>query len=398
MLLRTVYPILIDISRLFYRRLHRLLPTGIDRVSQEYVRHYAYRARAVLSLDRFSAVLSARDSAAAFDFLLDQHSPDFPTAGRLIAKACFCGWAGRQETEGAYVFNTGHAGLENRGYVSMWRRRGRPIFVINDLIPITHPEYVGAGGRARHLARIHNTITMAHGIIAISHDTLDALQRFADTAGLSLPPAVVAPLASGLPQLQPQDRPFNEPYFVMLGTIEPRKNHWMLLQLWRRLVETRGPAAPKLVVIGQRGWECENVVDLLERCEQLRGFVFELNCCSDQELITFLHHAQALLFSSFAEGYGLPLVEALSLKTPVIASNLPVFNEIAGDVPEYADPLDGKRWMDLINDYASPGSALRAAQLRRIGSFQPTSWKEHFMAVDNFLGSLESLKRFGNDH
>jgi len=162
----------------------------------------------------------------------------------------------------------------------------------------------------------------------------------------------------------------------------------MILHVWRRLVERLWAKAPRLVVIGQRGWECENVVDLLERCQELRGFVIERNACSDAELVTHLHHAQALLMPSFAEGYGLPVIEALSLGTPVIASDLPVFREIAGEVPEYVDPLDGQRWMALIGEYADPASERRKAQLSRMAGLRLTTWDDHFRIVDDFLAEL----------
>ena len=107
----------------------------------------------------------------------------------------------------------------------------------------------------------------------------------------------------------------------MLGTIEPRKNHWFMLHVWRRIVEESGGNAPKLVVIGRRGWECENVVDMLERCESLKDAVVEQSNCSDHDLQVWLQHARALLFPSFVEGYGMPLVEALTMQVPVIASD-----------------------------------------------------------------------------
>ena len=66
--------------------------------------------------------------------------------------------------------------------------------------------------------------------------------------------------------------PYCPPYFVVLGTIEPRKNHNLLFRVWRKLVEDMGDRAPRLVLIGRRGWECENAVDILERSEILRGF------------------------------------------------------------------------------------------------------------------------------
>jgi glycosyltransferase involved in cell wall biosynthesis len=159
----------------------------------------------------------------------------------------------------------------------------------------------------------------------------------------------------------------------------------MLLQLWRRLIDHRGPAAPRLVVIGQRAWECENVVDLLERCEPLRGFVVEHASCGDEELVNTLRHARALLYPSFVEGFGLPIAEALSLGVPVIASDLAVFREFAGEVPEYADPLDAIRWLELIEDYSRPDSAQRAAQITRMPAFAAPTWARHFEHVDRLV-------------
>ncbi len=200
-----------------------------------------------------------------------------------------------------------------------------------------------------------------------------------------MPPAIAAPLAAAAFSPDSDQRPLAEPYFVMLSTIEPRKNHWMILQVWRRLVERHGAAAPRLVVVGQRGWECENVLDLLERCESLRGFVLEKPVCSDSELVTYLRHAQALLFPSFVEGYGLPLVEALSLGVPAIASDLPVFREIAADIPEYLDPLDAIGWLRCIESFCQPDSPLRQNQLLKMSRFIPPAWAKHFETFEGLL-------------
>jgi glycosyltransferase involved in cell wall biosynthesis len=129
-------------------------------------------------------------------------------------------------------------------------------------------------------------------------------------------------------------------------------------------------------------------MDLLERAAHVREHVIELPRCSDVQLATYLHHAQALLFPSFAEGYGLPLVEALSAGTPVIASDLPVFKEIAGDIPDYLDPLDGLGWLSLIEAYSATGSAMRDAQKARMRQFVSPSWQQHFEQVDALLEKL----------
>ena len=260
--------------------------------------------------------------------------------------------------------------------------------MVHDLIPITHPEYCRKGERERHLARMKNALAVANGVITNSQATLNELALFAGSSGLPLPPSVVALLAPGMAGILPGARPMVAPYFVILGTIEPRKNHWLLLQMWRGLVERFGQQAPRLVVIGQRGWECDNVVDLLERDEQLKGFVIEHSLCSDTQLVTYLHHAQGLLFPSFTEGYGMPLVEALTLGVPVLASDLAVFREIAEEIPEYIDPLDDKRWSELVTEYARPDSPVRNAQLRRIADFKVPTWADHFAKVDAFLEQL----------
>lgn len=388
--------ILIDISRLCYRRLAGRLPTGIDRVSLEYIRRYAGDARAVLSRGPFSSVLSATESGRVFGMLLDPAAR--PQALRLFMTTYLSWWA-TPGVGGAVLFNTSHSGLEYAGYAASLRRRGaRAVIFVHDLIPVTHPEYFPAGEGSRHAMRMRTALTAGSGLVVNSQSTLDELGRFAGAEGLRMPPAVVAPLASSLPPVEPGPRPIAEPYFVVVGTIEPRKNHLLLLQLWRHLVEQqdsrskiqdpRSGAVPRLVVIGHRGHESEGVVDLLERCRQLEGVVIELGRCSDAELATYLRHARALLFPTFVEGYGIPVAEALALGTPVIASDLPVFREVAGDIPDYAGPLDGRRWLELITDYAQPNSARREAQLERMKAFRATTWARHFEKVDEFLASL----------
>ena len=174
----------------------------------------------------------------------------------------------------------------------------------------------------------------------------------------------------------------------MLGTIEGRKNHLIILNLWRKLAARLGGDAPHLVIIGQRGWESEQAVDMLERCTPLRSLVTELPECGDAMLCAYLEHARALLFPSFVEGYGMPLIEALDQGTPVIASDLPVFRELVGDIPDYLSPIDGLGWLAAISDYAQPDSAQRAAQIERMRGYRAPDWGAHFGIVDNWLATL----------
>src|SRR5688572_25879836 len=186
--------VLIDISRLFHRRLLGRVITGIDRVSLEYVRRYSGRARAVLGVRPFFSVLSDAESARAFRAMLAPESAGTGELAALAARAYFRWWS-RPDLSGCVLLNTSHTGLESAAYASSLRRRGaRPVFFVHDLIPITHAEYCRPGERERHSKRMRTAVTAGRGIIIPSRHTLSTLERFCDGAGLPLPPAVVAPL------------------------------------------------------------------------------------------------------------------------------------------------------------------------------------------------------------
>ncbi|MCA8318273.1 glycosyltransferase family 4 protein [Burkholderia multivorans] len=379
--------ILLDITRLVTRLYDGLLPTGVDRVGIAYIERYGANAYAVLSERGFSRVLAREESQSAFEMIISAAANRYAIR-KLVARACVSRVRPESIANGV-LLHTSHNGMEfQRYYNTMKKRHVRTVFMVHDLIPLTHAEFCRPGVDAAHRKRIHTALANADGLITNSQDTRDILVAEAARAGFPVPAHVVARLAPALTACSLRPPPIEQPYFVVLGTIEPRKNHWFLLQVWRRLVERYGASAPKLIVIGRRGWECENTIDMLERCAPLQNAVIELADCSDDQLRTWMQHARALLFPSFAEGYGMPLVEALTLGVPVIASDLRVFREIAADIPDYLDPLDGPAWLACVLAYTRPDSGDRAAQLVRMTDFQIPTWQRHFERVDHFLETL----------
>ena len=179
-----------------------------------------------------------------------------------------------------------------------------------------------------------------------------------------------------------------EPGFVALGTIEARKNHMLLLDIWAKLAARKQGTVPKLLLIGQRGWECDAVFARLATDPLHRGSVIELNDCSDEEAFGHVARARALLFPSLAEGFGLPLIESLAIGTPAIASDLPVFREIGQGVPDLIDPADADAWLKAVEDYADPGNARRRAQLQRLKAFRLFTWGDHFATIGPWLTKL----------
>lgn len=382
-------PLLLDVTRLIWRRWVGRLPTGIDRVCLAYLGRYRAEAQAVIQRRGFRRILTDAASDRLFDILLSPPRGIRRDLARILGRERLR--TGKALRGGGRLYlNVGHTALQDHGYVAWTRTAGvRPVYMIHDLIPITHPEYCRAGESERHAQRVRNMLASAVGIIGNSQATLDNLASYAAKEGITTPAMIAAPLGSDLrrPLIDHGITP-ERPTFVMLGTIEARKNHLLLLQIWARLVRAHGDDAPRLLVIGQRGWECEQVVDLLDRSEVLRGAVCEVSHCTDAELAGHLRGARALLFPSLVEGYGLPLIEALAAGAPVIASDLPVFHEIGQEIPDFIDPLDGPAWQAAIEAYADPSSVARRAQMARLAHYRAPTWDHHFASVNAWLGTL----------
>lgn len=376
---------LFDASRLIWRKWTGRLPTGIDRVCLAYLERYAGQALAVVQRKELRTILSASLSQRLFKLLLSDRNGFRRNVTALLAAAATNSSA---RGDGRVYLNIGHTGLDATG-LPRWlaEQELKPVYLIHDLIPLTHPEFCRTGEARRHRARIRNALMSAHGVISNSAATERDLADFAKSHNLPMPTSVVAWLGADEQAAAAVLPPAKRPYFVMIGTIEARKNHLLMLHVWERLVARFGESAPELVIIGQRGWEADDVFALLDRSPRLKGHVRELGRCDDATMLGWLDNARAMLMPSFTEGFGIPVIEALQRGTPVLASDIPVFREIAGGIPEYIDPLNGQGWESAILRYAENGPD-RLRQLGMMADYAPPSWNSHFNIVDGFLRSL----------
>ena len=336
---------------------------------------------------RFRRILNRAASERLFDLLL-QGSSHFRSELVTVLAASI----GRSEKSqsGQVYLNVGHTGL-NSPYIGRWLREQKllPVFLIHDLIPITNPEFCRDGEADRHHLRMESALRLSSGLIVNSAETGRDLKAFAKDLGLAMPPCVVAWLGTTIsPTTETIETGMpKRPYFVMVGTIEARKNHLVILEAWREIVANLGSRAPDLIIIGQRGWEAANAIEILDNPGPLEKRVHEISGCDDDRMAELLNGAQAMLMPSFVEGFGLPVVEALQQGVPVIASDLPVFREIAGAIPTYLDPHDRSAWVNAVIEYMSAGVE-RQRQLKAIGGFRAPTWTHHFDLVDEFLEAL----------
>ena len=411
--------LLLDISRLIWRA-RRRGPTGIDRVELAYAQYFISGtsdrpAYAVLHLLGFVFAVSSSGGRRFIEELAKRWQGATPTSGwanlrslirlygYLLVNVWFVGPLLRRRLRshpGSPFFLVVSHHHVSRGHTIDRIRcslNAKPVCFLHDLLPVDYPEYFKPGWERRYQQLARNVGRLFDATIANSETTASALRAcLKEEPREALSCRTIRVAAPGVRTFQAtpvapsiiQERP----YFVILGTIEPRKNHLLLLNLWARLASTVA-APPRLLVIGHRGWENEQVVDMLERSRRLRGLVKELNGLSDAQVGSLLCGAQALLLPSFAEGFGLPLAEALASGIPAICSDIPVFRELGRDAPEYLDPLCMQSWLDAVIDYSSVDSGRRAAQLKRLEAWRAPAWREHFSTVEEMLAEMETGHR-----
>ena len=400
--------VILDLSRLLSRALHPL-PTGIDRVELTYARQLM-----ALIPDRLSFAginpfgLYGRFPAEAVARFLDDtemrwSNPGAPARSEMLTSAARSlvrlhprrvPRATRSARRYYLQASPHHLDRPMQVRAKLRAEDARFICLVHDLIPIEYPEYARPSGADTHSRRIETMAALADGLIANSHATAKSMLRYLD-GRRQVPPIRVAHLGCD-PLPEPGDAKVDiaGPYFAVVSTIEPRKNHLLLLNIWRRMLETFGPArTPHLAIVGRRGWENENIIDMLDRSTAIRGHVHELPRLSDREVSALLRGARALLCPSFAEGFGMPVTEALLGGTPVICSDLPALREAGGDVPDFIDPLDGPAWIKAIMDFSAAdgggGSEMRSAQLERLRGWAAPGWRAHIETVLGLIAELD---------
>jgi glycosyltransferase involved in cell wall biosynthesis len=377
--------LLIDSTFLINELKRKRPPHGIPRVILAYLRHYHDTLHLVYRVRKKIFILPQCYSKEITRLVLLWDATLYKKILRFIIKGIF--FAEKIKPDDTYFFlKLDQNGMKYPAYFEQLEKMGiKTLIMIHDLFPITHPEYSDRAYAVQFEQNIQKSLKHADSLICVSQSTQAALAQYVQTQNISCPISIAAPLAPGfIPFYEQQERAIDGPYFVIISTIVARKNHLLLLHIWRKLADQLKENTPKLVIIGKRSSECSSTLAMLDRCQQLEQSVIEITA-TDEELQRYLMHTKALLFPTFAEGYGLPLMEALNAKIPVICSDLDVFREMAQDIPDYLDPLDGAGWMNLIKEYMQQESAPRTAQLKRLSQFKVPSWDEHFAKIDLFL-------------
>lgn len=271
--------------------------------------------------------------------------------------------------------------------VELAKQSGMPVgFISYDLIPIDHPEYFSSRAVGVFREWIDHVLVNLDFALAISQTTRDRLWQYAIEQhgqrawhpsqfthfrqGSMIDTRRVGGETRGDLAAAFDDRQA-APTYLTVATIEPRKNHGFLLDAFD-LVWAAHPQV-RLCIAGRIGWLCNEVVDRIRSHPRYGRNLFLFNDLSDAELDYCYRHARAFLFPSKAEGYGLPIVEALSYGLPVMASDIPIHREVGGSCCGYFDLSDAAGLAQEIDRWERSGVVRSATSA---GDFQPVTWAD----------------------
>ena len=381
-------------------------PTGIDRVERAYIREFLKTFPKAAFLAKLSDGYFVLNSEAMQQFVLADFgnslcsSIGIKDALRLklnksrrraqsfvrerataLNKTNIAARLSQCFTNGFEYTNVGHSNLSG-GFLSALKQAGcKDIrIMIHDMIPLDFPEYCKPQTPQDFLSKMQAVATYADEVICNSEYTKSRVQTyFADWPNAVS--YVVAHLGVNVGFTDTNVKKSQPSQFMILGTIEPRKNHALLLDVWVMLSERLTPdQMPVLNIVGKRGWQTHAFFERLSNSPMLGTKIFEHNDLNDDDLNGMLNASTALLFPSLVEGYGLPAIEALALEIPVLCSDIPVFKELF-DEHAYMLPNDINAWVAQILEILQQSDKWNVSHKKNVDNFKIPTWSAHFSHV-----------------
>ena len=251
-------------------------------------------------------------------------------------------------------------GVQMKGVIPRIKSKGIGIVpLIHDLFPVTLPEVARSDLIDSFRGNIGTLLAHSDLVLTNSRFTAAQVEEYIRQEEIEPAPAVdVFRMGVELdlvddratPRLDLVDFFAQGPTFFAVGTVEPRKRYDVLLDAFEKLLQSG--RSVRLVIAGKRGWKSEHVQRRIESLMDAGRPLCWFEDLSDSELAWCYRNARALVYSSIAEGFGLPLLEALLHGCPVLASDIPIFREIGGEHCRYFPPNDAESLANAMGEWS----------------------------------------------
>jgi glycosyltransferase involved in cell wall biosynthesis len=263
--------------------------------------------------------------------------------------------------------------------------------VVYDIIPALMPEYCVPGMEKKFPKFLIDAAWTCDTIFSISDSTRNDLTHYYQDLGLKCPNMKRINLGTDIPtvrsSLEGLAHDLQSGKFVLyVSTIEPRKNHQMLFNIWRELHRRGFKNLVPLVFVGGKGWNSENLVTFMENCPDLYPDKLKIyNNISDHSLDWMYRNSRFTVYPSLYEGWGLPVTESLSRGKVCISSETSSMPEAGSGFADLLHPLDYVSWRDRIATYLSDDNLLRSREAEIRQGYEVTTWRT---CVSQFADSL----------
>ncbi|MPY87183.1 MAG: glycosyltransferase [Luteitalea sp.] len=246
-------------------------------------------------------------------------------------------------------------------------RRAARVVTIHDLAFLDHPEWTHDEIRRDYPALVRAHARRADAIVTVSHHVA---QQVVERLGISKERVAVCP--HGAPSWSARDHAPAHGYILFVGTLEPRKNVGTLLGAYARMIE-RYPHAPPLVLAGSPTPAARPWLEALAR-PPLVGRTRHMGYVEDHGRLSLYRDALLLVLPSWDEGFGLPVVEAMTAGVPVIVSNGGALPEVAGDAAVVVDAGDEVALAEAMTELLTQPAQLEALRQRGISRARQFTW------------------------
>lgn len=267
------------------------------------------------------------------------------------------------------------------------------VLLIHDLVPFFMPELYWNGFSEAYKICVEQLVRLSDQVVAYSKSTQKDLIRFFPDLFLSGPRQI------GLIRLGDQfdfnsavgamPRPVKgvvpQEYVLCVGTIQPRKNHLILLSVWRRMLDDGLENCPTLVIVGKKGWNVDDFLYFCANNPQLSRKILVLEDVTDAELQWLYQNCMFGVYPSLYEGWGLPIAECLSAGKFCLASSTSSMPEIAGDLIDYFSPYDSGELFRLVMQYILHPDMLEAKERSIRSNFSQTTWSQTTTQLVQFI-------------
>lgn len=270
----------------------------------------------------------------------------------------------------------------------------RLVVYVYDIIPVTHPQFCHEQTVYNFMTYIGAYLQYADLILASAQSTLNEIDILLEQLKLPKIPGRVSWLGSDFNIKSTEDTEVNEEavraveagkYVLMVGTIEPRKNHALILEAFERELFKKGM---NLIFAGRVGWNVKAFEKKLKEHPQLNRQLFFLRGMNDATIDYLYKHAFCVAFPTFNEGFGLPIIESFQRGTPVLASDIPILREVGGDICDYFNPNAWESFAKACTEWMEDSERYEAVRAK-VSQYQPVSWDE---VTEKIEAALEELK------